>query len=89
MKPVNRICLILIMLLPATAWARGEQLPDADLLEFLGSYETSSDKAIDPLQFARQTSTQPKQEQPAAKTGNRKQQVGARKKPQKDQDHEQ
>lgn len=89
MSGANLVCLILILLLPSTVLARGEQLPDADFLEFLGRYETSTGKAIDPLQFADNNRARQKKEQPAAeKPGTRRQQLNSRRKPEKDQDYE-
>ncbi|SJZ40965.1 hypothetical protein SAMN02745119_00517 [Trichlorobacter thiogenes] len=89
MRRTSLICLALIALLPATARASGEQLPDAEFLEFLGRYETSTGKAIDPLQFAEQDTDQQKKEQDArSRQADRKKQLYSRKKPQKDQDYE-
>ena len=89
MRHTNLICLALIALLPATVRAKGEQLPDAEFLEFLGKYETSTGKAIDPLQFAAQGATQQKKEQDTrSRQADRKKQMYSRKKPQKDQDYE-
>lgn len=89
MRRTDLICLALIALLPATARASGEQLPDAEFLEFLCRYETSTGKAIDPLQFADQDAAQQKKEQDTrSKQANQKKQLYSRKKPEKDHDHE-
>lgn len=89
MRRTDLICLALIALLPATARASGEQLPDAEFLEFLGRYETSTGKAIDPLLFADQDAAQQKKEQDTrSKQANQRKRLYSRKKPQKDHDHE-
>jgi hypothetical protein len=89
MRRTSLICLALMALLPATARASGEPLPDAEFLEFLGKYETSTGKAIDPLQFAEQAAAQQKKEQDArSKQADRKKRVYSSKKPEKDQDYE-
>jgi hypothetical protein len=54
-KPMTVVRLLVVagvLLLPLVATARQEALPDPELLEFLGSFETAKGKAIDPLLFA-------------------------------------
>lgn len=88
MRHTDLLCLALIAFFPAIIWAR-EPLPDAELLEFLGRYETSTGKAIDPLQFVEQDAAHQQKEQTAvSKTATLKLQVDSRRKPQKDQAHE-
>jgi len=89
MRHTDLLCLaLLIALFPAILWAR-EPLPDVELLEFLGSYETSTGKAIDPLQFMEQDTAQQQKEQTAvSKASTQKKQMDYRRKPQKDHAHE-
>ena len=84
MRRTSLICLALIALLPATARASGEQLPDAEFLEFLGKYETSNGKAIDPFQFADDKAPQKKQTTTTTATKDERKQSTDRKKLLKD-----
>lgn len=68
----------------AAAYAGNEPLPDAELLEFLGRYETSNGKAIDPLQFADDKATSKKQTTTATTTKDDSTSSSDRKKQRKD-----
>ncbi len=61
-------CLVALLFCSAPAYAGKEPLPDAELLEFLGRYETSNGKAIDPLQFANDQDPAKKQTTTASST---------------------
>lgn len=51
MNKVNFACLIIVFAMVAPAWAGDDKPGDMELLEYLGSFETSSGKAVDPLLF--------------------------------------
>lgn len=68
----------------APAYAGKEPLPDAELLEFLGRYETSNGKAIDPLQFADDQDPAKKQTTTASSTKDDSKSSSDRKKQRKD-----
>lgn len=78
----------LLALLPAHAWGRDSQVPDADMLEFLGHFETSAGHAVDPLLFEQGGEREQKKEQPVASTGDRKRKKLPNRKEQKDSDNE-
>lgn len=91
MQPVSRLrhtgygaCLVALFFCAEPAFAATDQLPDADLLEFLGKYETSNGKAIDPLQFADDKAPQKKQTTTTATTKDERKQSTDRKKLLKD-----
>jgi hypothetical protein len=66
MKPVNLLILAIMLLVPSPGMARDEPLPDMEMLEFLGSFETARGKPVDPLAFADTGAKDGKREQPAA-----------------------
>lgn len=51
MKKVNFAVLIIVFAMVAPAWAGDDKPGDMELLEYLGSFETSNGKAVDPLLF--------------------------------------
>lgn len=77
-------CLAVLLCCSAPACAGNEPLPDAELLEFLGRYETSNGKAIDPLQFADDKDPAKKQTSTASSTKDDSKSSSDRKKQRKD-----
>ena len=77
-------CLAALLCCSAPACAGNEPLPDAELLEFLGRYETSNGKAIDPLQFADDKDPTKKQTSTASSTKDDSKSSSDRKKQRKD-----
>ena len=48
--PVNKAMLTLAMLLVVSP-ARSEEIPDIEMLEYLGNWETANGRFIDPLEL--------------------------------------
>jgi|GEM_PF-3612085 len=51
MKKVSFAVLIIAFAMITPAWANDDKVGDMELLEYLGSFETSNGKAVDPLLF--------------------------------------
>jgi len=51
-----------MLLIPSTGISSDETLPNMELLEFLGSFETARGKQVDPLTFADSTAKDIKNE---------------------------
>lgn len=68
----TEIVLVVLIMLPVRCWSAGEQPPDPELLEFLGQFETSGGKTVDPFLF-RNTDVQKRdKKQPVAAKADRK-----------------
>ncbi len=61
MKKVDFAVLIIVFALAAPVWA-DDKVGDMELLEYLGSFETSSGKAVDPLLFKQDSKMSKKKE---------------------------
>lgn len=88
MKPAEVVLIAWMMLLPVHAWGGDGQMPDADMLEFLGQFETSGGQALDPLLFEQGGDVQRKKEQPPASASERKRKKLPTRKEQKEPDNE-
>ena len=61
MKKVNfAVLIIFAMVVPV--WAADDKAGDMELLEYLGSFETSNGKAVDPLLFKQDSKNSKKKE---------------------------
>jgi hypothetical protein len=52
MKSSLHALVVALALIPAAAFARDAAMPDPEMLEYLGSFETAKGKPVDPLLFA-------------------------------------
>ncbi len=75
MKKVKFPVFIIVFAMVAPAWADNDKAADMELLEYLGSFETSNGKPVDPLLF-KQDSKSGKMKEGSANRGkeSRKQQ---------------
>jgi hypothetical protein len=88
MKLLEIVMIALIALLPSLGWSVEEHLPEPDMLEFLGRFETSGGKPVDPLLFEETGEHDKKKIRPVASKGDRKRKKHPGKKEQKDPDNE-
>jgi hypothetical protein len=52
MKSSLPALIVALAMIPTAAFARDAALPDPEMLEYLGSFETAKGKPVDPLLFA-------------------------------------
>lgn len=88
MRRARFLIVILFLLLPVLGSAADEALPDAEMLEFLGRFETAKGKPVDPLVFLETSGVEPKKDKPAEKAADRKRRKVRNKNEQKDPDNE-
>jgi len=88
MKPVEITAIVLLVLLPHLGWAMEEHPPDADMLEFLGRFETAGGKAVDPRLFEETVKHDKKNGQPATSRDTRKRKANSDAKDNKGSDNE-
>ena len=88
MKHARFLIVIAVLLLPAPGLAGEEAVPDPELVEFLGNFETARGKPIDPLVFHEQYGADQKKEKPAEVKTDRKRRKVKNKNEQKDPDNE-
>jgi len=64
MKRVELLIIAGFVLAPTLGLARDEPVPDMEMLEYLGSFETVKGKPVDPLGFADYAANEHKKELP-------------------------
>jgi len=62
MKKVEFIVWVIISAMVSPAWAGDDKAGDMELLEYLGSFETSNGKPVDPLLFKQDSKSGKKKE---------------------------
>ncbi len=72
MKLVEIVAIAFLVLLPSLGWGMEEHPPDADMLEFLGRFETAGGKAVDPRLFEETVKRDKKNGQPSTSKDTRK-----------------
>jgi len=88
MKLVEFATIISLVMLPSLGWSMEEHPPDADMLEFLGRFETAGGKAVDPRLFEETVKHDKKNGQPATSRDPRKRKANSDAKDNKGSDNE-
>lgn len=88
MKPVKTLVILLVLLVPSAVRAAGGHAPDPELLEYLGSFATSSGKTVDPLLFSDDDNRKKEKDPPEPPKAERTSQNRSGRNTRKDPDHE-
>ena len=88
MTPVKSLVILLIVLAPGAGWAARQRAPDPELLEYLGSFATSSGNTVDPLLFSDDHRRKKEKEPPEKPKTERASQTRSGGNTRKDPDHE-